>query len=57
MRTGFLRSGPPKGGSRRYLDLALQSVRITSVPRRLAARLALTDGPFAETKEKVTGWD
>lgn len=41
--------------SRRYLPLALESVRTTPIRRRLAARLALTDGPFAETKEKAFG--
>lgn len=39
--------------TRRYLDLALASVREQPPRRRLTTRLGLTDGPFAETKEKV----
>ena len=41
--------------SRRYLTLALESVRTTPIRRRLAVKLALTDGPFAETKDKAFG--
>lgn len=41
--------------SRRYLSLALESVRTRPLRRRLGAKLTLTDGPFAETKEKAFG--
>lgn len=41
--------------SRRYLSLARESVRIAPVRQRLTGRHALTDGPFAETKEKAIG--
>jgi hypothetical protein len=37
---------------RRYLSLARESFSVASPRHR---RLVLTDGPFAETKEKVTG--
>ena len=54
MRTAASRSDNHRT-SRRYLSLALEGVRTTPLRRRLAVRLALTDGPFAETKEKAFG--
>jgi hypothetical protein len=55
MATAASRTDTGHRTSRRYLSLALESVRTTPLRRRLAARLALTDGPFAETKEKAFG--
>ena len=54
MRTVAVRSEPVRA-SRRYLSLARESERIAPGRQRLAGRLALTDGPFAETKEKAAG--
>lgn len=42
-------------GSRRFLSLARESVKIAPVRPRAVGRHSLTDGPFAETKEKATG--
>ena len=55
MRASASRSDIAHRSSRRYLSLALESVRTMPMRRRIAARLALTDGPFAETKEKAFG--
>lgn len=50
MRTVSVRSEPLHRTGRSYLDLARESVKMAPLRQR---RLALTDGPFAETKEKV----
>lgn len=55
MRTVSVHPEALHRSSRRYLSLARESVKIAPVRQRLAGRLALTDGPFAETKEKAIG--
>lgn len=54
MRIVSVRSEPVRT-SRRYLSLAREWVRIAPLRQRLTGGLSLTDGPFAETKEKVAG--
>ena len=54
MGTAFVRPEPHRG-NRRYLDLALESVKTAPLRPRLKVRLAATDGPYAETKEKAYG--